>query len=233
MPENHDCPRIDLAHLPKEDVQPVLVGAENSFEYKVTFSPFGRQSRGIHFSGKELLNLFVGMVLVVGVALSLFLYSVSYVLLGLFVLVFTVSFFVHEFAHKIVAQRKGVWAEFRLTSVGAILTLVSIFSPLKFISPGAVMVSGSADGKSMGEIAVAGPMTNIVLSMAFLSSLLVAPTSQILIWGMWFNAWISFFNLIPFWVFDGLKIFTWNQRVWALALAASLALTVYSFMRIL
>jgi len=42
----------------------------------------------------------------------------------------------------------------------------------------------------------------------------------------WFNAWIAVFNLIPFGMFDGLKVFAWNKKVWALAFAVSAVLTV-------
>jgi Zn-dependent protease len=38
------------------------------------------------------------------------------------------------------------------------------------------------------------------------------------------NAWIVLFNLIPFGMLDGLKIFSWNKRVWTVAFAVSIAL---------
>ncbi|MEM4704640.1 MAG: metalloprotease, partial [Candidatus Bathyarchaeia archaeon] len=46
--------------------------------------------------------------------------------------------------------------------------------------------------------------------------------------GAAFNAWISLFNLIPFGIFDGFKIFLWNKLVWAAAFSASVVLTVAS-----
>ena len=42
----------------------------------------------------------------------------------------------------------------------------------------------------------------------------------------WFNAWIAVFNLIPFGIFDGLKVFNWNKKAWALTFSASAVLTV-------
>jgi len=50
-----------------------------------------------------------------------------------FALVMTTSFLVHEVAHKVMAQKAGMWAEFRLTTWGALLTLVSVFLPFKMI----------------------------------------------------------------------------------------------------
>jgi Zn-dependent protease len=45
----------------------------------------------------------------------------------------------------------------------------------------------------------------------------------------YFNAWIALFNLIPFAMLDGLKIFTWDKRIWVLAFTMSVALAVFSY----
>lgn len=175
----------------------------------------------------------VAALLVVGVGLSSVLLSRTFaydVTLVLFAVLFAVSFFAHEFAHKIVAQRSGFWAEFRLTLIGALVTLVSVFSPFKLIAPGAVMVSGSADRRTIGRISIAGPLTNICLSFLFLQFALLFPdVAGLLFLVAAFNAWIAFFNLIPYGVFDGLKIFSWDKRIWACAFFVSLGLTVFLY----
>jgi Zn-dependent protease len=40
------------------------------------------------------------------------------------------------------------------------------------------------------------------------------------------NAFLALFNLIPFAVFDGQKVYSWDKRYWATALVTSLALTI-------
>lgn len=239
LPENHDCPQIDLVHMPKEDVQPAVIQGPRSYEYTVTY-PSQLQARGrTRFSQKEIQHLAVATLLVIGVGMSMVLfstffdgsYNADYAMLALFTAMFTISFFVHEIAHKAIAQRYGLWAEFRMTPLGAILTLISMLSPIKLISPGAVMVSGHADKQRIGKISVAGPLTNIALSTMFLATGFVVPPpySSLFILGSAFNAWIALFNLIPFGVFDGLKVFLWNKRIWALGFAASLVLTLISY----
>jgi Zn-dependent protease len=139
----------------------------------------------------------------------------------------------HEIAHKITAQRHGLWAEFRLMLIGALLTLLSVVSPLKFIAPGAVMVSGAADKGTMGKTSVAGPATNIILGTAFLTAALLSDRhSSILAPIAYFNAWIALLNLIPFAILDGQKIFTWNKKIWTLAFGISITLTIFSFLRL-
>ena len=55
------------------------------------------------------------------------------------------------------AQKAGMWAEFRLTTWGAALTFVSVFLPFKMIAPGAMMIGGNApSAKNMLKISIAG-----------------------------------------------------------------------------
>jgi Zn-dependent protease len=218
------------ARVAKDQAQPVMVQERKPIEYPyVSLKPM---QRPFHFSNKEIGHLALATILVVGVGLSLFFASTTngdYLLIALSIAAFTASFLLHEIAHKIVAQKHGLWAEFRLTLMGAILTLFSIFLPLvKFISPGAVMVAGGADRKTMGKTAVAGPATNIVLATIFSVATAVLP-SHALDFAViaFFNAWIAVFNLIPFGIFDGLKVFVWDKRVWVLTFAASAVLMTY------
>jgi len=228
LPESHDCPRIGEARVPREEAQPVVVQGQKPIEY--TYSWAKQVHRPLSFSIKEVEHLLLATVLVVGVGLSLEFesngISNDYLLIALFTVAFTASFLMHEMAHKITAQRYGLWAEFRLILMGSVLTAVSIVLPLKFISPGAVMVAGAPDTKTMGKTAVAGPATNIVLATAFLSVAAALPDYAISFGVVaWFNAWIAVINLIPFGIFDGMKVFSWDKAVWALTFAASAALT--------
>lgn len=240
LPEKHDCPQMELARTPKQETPPTMVQKKNSYEYKVVYASPTLTKRNIHFSSQELKHLTIAALLVMGVAVSMGFfsnffrsnYALDYAMLAAFTIALTASFFIHEIAHKVIAQREGFWAEFRLTFTGAILTLLSVASPLfKVISPGAVMVAGFADRKPMGKISVAGPVTNIVLSALFMAGGLVStPYAHVLLLAAAFNAWIAVFNLIPFGILDGYKIFMWDKKIWALAFIPSLVLTVCSYL---
>ena len=165
-----------------------------------------------------------------GVGLTYFLSAVSgATLLNLAILsiAFTLSFLLHELAHKFSAQHFNLWAEFRLTLQGALITLVSIFLPFKIISPGAVMIAGSGTRETVGKTALSGPVTNMFLSAG---CILIATVTQDLFWFVAFiNAFLAVFNLIPFGVMDGLKVFRWNKTIWAIAFVVAIALTAYTF----
>jgi Zn-dependent protease len=238
LPENHECPKIELARAPSKEERPVPTQkAQASYEYAVTYIPI-EQKRKFYFSSKEIAHLAVAALLVLGIGLSLGLYREAYAALGspimlyVFAFILAASFLAHELAHKFAAQKEGLWAEFRLMFMGLILTAISIISPLfKIISPGAVVIFGFAGKKSVGKISIAGPSTNIILSTVLVVLWFLNP-QQILVYAAAFNAWISLFNLIPFGLLDGFKIFQWNRAVWAIAFTLSLALTILTYLKL-
>lgn len=234
LPENHECPRIESARAPKKETNAIVKQTQRSYEYSVTYIPV-TSKRKLHFSGREIKHLAIAAMLVLGIGLSLGISPKTYAKIGspfmllIFAAMLTASFFLHELAHKLTAQKEGLWAEFRLMFMGLMLTAISIISPLfKIISPGAVVVSGFAGKKGVGKISIAGPLTNIILSMTLIG-LWLATSQPILMFGAAFNAWIALFNLIPFGILDGFKVFLWNKLLWALTFALSLALTILTY----
>ena len=77
----------------------------------------------------------------------------------------------HELAHKFVAIHYGFWAEYKLWVQGLILAVViSVISNFIFAAPGAVYIHGEyISDEQNGKISLAGPLTNIVLALIFLS----------------------------------------------------------------
>lgn len=187
-------------------------------------------------SSTETVHLAVGAMIVTGVGLSIYrpVYGWIYYLSReplIFLssaLIFTAIFVIHELAHKAAAKYYGLWAEFRLNLIGALLTVISIApTPLKFVSPGAVMIAGATNKKIVGVTALAGPFTSIVLAaLAFLMYLLVPSDSftQMLLDAAALGAWLALLNLVPYGILDGAKVFWWNRLVWAAGFATSVIL---------
>jgi len=208
---------------------------EAPFEYKVTYTPPRLIKFGFSFT--EIRHLTISALLVMGVGLSIF--SVSYwytnpAILVVLALVFASVFLLHEIAHKLVAQHYGLWAEFRLFLIGALLTLFSVVSPIKFVAPGAVMIVGSANKDIVGKTSVAGPLTNITLSLISLTVAFFLPTQpvqylEVAMLSAAFNSWIALFNLIPIAMLDGLKVFKWNKIIWGMTFAMSVLLAAFTF----
>lgn len=128
------------------------------------------------------------------------------------------GFIFHELSHKLVAQRFGYLAEFRLWKIGLIIALASAILSggwLLFFAPGAVYISSYTRSQEEGLIAAAGPLANIILAAIFyFLSYGSGFLSLIGEWGFIINLWLAAFNLLPIRPLDGRKIFSWNSRAW-------------------
>jgi Zn-dependent protease len=232
LPEAHDCTEAWQVKIPRqpEPVSPPPPSMTYSYQYGWT-PPTKRPV--FWFSPAEIIHVLIGAGLVSAVGLSL---GRSLLIIGVRNMVFiafavglfTLGFILHELAHKFTAQSSGLWAEFRLSTIGVVITTISILSPIKFIAPGMVLIAGGATIDIFGRVALAGPAINLAIGFVTLLSSLVAPAGfrQVLEIGSWVNTYMALFNLIPFGDFDGLKIFRWNKAVWALVVILAIALLI-------
>ncbi|MBC8500431.1 MAG: metalloprotease [Nanoarchaeota archaeon] len=131
-----------------------------------------------------------------------------------------IGFLFHEMAHKIVAQRYGCFAEFRASIQMLVLALIMSFFGFLIAAPGAVMISGRVSRAQNGKIAIAGPIVNLVLSLLFVPLFLLATMLNIGLllelasYGIWINAFLAFFNMLPFFVLDGKKVMMWSREAY-------------------
>src|SRR5207244_6277728 len=77
----------------------------------------------------------------------------------------------HEVMHKVVAQRYGLWAEFRYNLRGLLLAFVFAFFGFIFGAPGATWISGTVTSEQNGRISAAGPITNLLVGGASFAAL--------------------------------------------------------------
>jgi Zn-dependent protease len=182
-------------------------------------------------SRNELTDIAKGWI-AISVAFAIVLGGFSLDLKFLFAVFFAgitvgIGFLFHELAHKIVAQRYGCFAEFRAFDAMLILAVALSFLGFIFAAPGAVMIAGQVTRRENGWISVVGSWTNIVLALIFLLISKTIPQLQLLgAYGFQINAWLAAFNMIPFWILDGKKVFLWNKTVWALTLLTSIGLMI-------
>ncbi len=140
--------------------------------------------------------------------------------------VFTISlatvgtgFVLHELSHKFTAQRYGFWAEFRMWPMGLVLALVTSMIGFIFAAPGATYISGTNISEAEnGKISLAGPLTNVLVAVAFLP-VLVFGHSFFLAYlgyeGVFINIFLALFNMLPVMPLDGAKVFRWSKVRWA------------------
>lgn len=140
------------------------------------------------------------------------------------------AFFFHEMSHKLTAQKFGLWAEYRMFPQGLLLaSVLGIFTGFVFAAPGAVMFQGGSKNYETGRIAMAGPLSNIIIASVTLSLYLfifyeIEIIGEIIAFICFINAFLAVFNLLPFGPLDGIKIIRWNATVWIILLIFSIFL---------
>lgn len=137
-----------------------------------------------------------------------------------------IGFIGHELMHKYVAQKYHCWAEFRANDLMLGLMLLFSFMGFIFAAPGGVYITNHITTRKNGIISLAGPLTNIVLGVAFAALTFILPSElkPLGTYGMFINFWLGFFNLLPFPGIDGSKVLAWNKAVYAITLILSIVL---------
>ena len=198
------------------------------------------------FSSNEIRDLFISFF-VISLAFSILFSgrneSAIIEILPMVMVGVGLGFILHEIAHKITAMHYGYWAEFKTWLPGLFIALISPFFGFIFAAPGAVYIYGEyMSDKENGIISLFGPLTNIVLAMIFFLLYHITMTSTIYgsiqdpvvikilltTFGLGFsiNSFLALFNLIPFSILDGAKIFRWNPLIW-LAIAGLAGIMVF------
>lgn len=136
-----------------------------------------------------------------------------------------IAFLVHELSHKFLAQKYGCLAFFQAFDLGLILAVGGSFFGFIFAAPGAVMISGVVSQEENGKIAGAGPISNLILATGFWLLGQIFGQNILFSAGFQINSWLAFFNLLPVWQLDGLKVMNWDAKVWGILIAVAGVLT--------
>ncbi|MFA6073141.1 MAG: metalloprotease [Candidatus Woesearchaeota archaeon] len=142
------------------------------------------------------------------------------------------GFLFHEIGHKLVAQRYKCQAEFKADNLMLLLALAMSFLGFVFAAPGAVYIKGYINRVQQGLIALAGPLMNIILALAFLPGMILFTGTLGLLFSYGFivNSWLGLFNMIPVGNFDGFKIYKWNKKIYYSAAILLLIMTTFGML---
>ncbi len=201
------------------------------------------RNRGARFSPTEVRDLLIALLLVVLVSISVMGGPPGGVLSGIAMLilfsragygwypfsiiaVFLISFLTHELAHKFVAQRYGMWSEFRMLPQGYILSVIAIALSIPVFGTGAVFTAAdSTSPQKFAKSTLAGPLSNLILGVcAMVIGVILAltglagtePLYMIVLYAATLNGMLGLFNLIPVRPLDGSTVYAWNRGVWML-----------------
>ena len=98
------------------------------------------------------------------------------------------------------------------------------------IAPGFVSTEGAPTNRQRGIISLAGPVTNIVISIVLIiAGNTIITSSYWLIFAkvlLSYNLYLALFNLFPIGFLDGKKIYAWNPTVYMITIASTIILLI-------
>jgi len=148
-------------------------------------------------------------------------------------LTFVPGFLIHEIAHKVQARKYGCWAEFRASPSGLRFgVILAALIGIVFMAPGAVMVAGNTTREQFGKIALAGPVSNVVLwciGLAFAITFGGSEYDILIYYWMLANGILGALNMLPFGPLDGKKIRTWSVPVFWIWLIICISMVWFNF----
>jgi len=127
------------------------------------------------------------------------------------------GFMLHELMHKLLARRQGYSAEYRSNTAYTALSILAAFAGWIMLAPGGVHLTGAGgmlNRKAIGMIALAGPATNLLLSVGFYVSSAIPLFRAIGYFGYDINIWLALFNMVPIPGFDGQKVWSWSKPLY-------------------
>lgn len=197
------------------------------------------QQQGIKFSETEIVQILIAMaVLTLAFSFAFVPYPPLVHLrevigkLPFSFLAIVTAFFCHEIAHKYMGQKHGYWSEFRMFPQGLLFALfLGVTMGVVFAAPGAVQIFGRPSREDIGRIAAVGPLTNILICIVFILIWTFSGgyLKEVSFFIAYINAFLAFFNLIPFGPLDGLKIFRWKKVTWFLLIVITLSVFIVLF----
>ncbi|MBU6996152.1 MAG: site-2 protease family protein [Theionarchaea archaeon] len=173
------------------------------------------------FSEKELEDLVVSWI-VLGISFAVFRLGVSSlvrnpILIVQMLIIVGSAFVLHELSHKYVAQKYGLWAEYRKYTWGLVLAFfLGVTRFIFFAAPGAVVImsTGWVTREIEGKTSLAGPVCNIAVGVTALLLRYAGMYPGFLTELAMINLFLAVFNLLPVPPMDGSKIIRYNPLLW-------------------
>lgn len=145
------------------------------------------------------------------------------------------GFVLHELAHRVVARAYGAQAHFIANNSMLLVSLLLAFVGIFFIAPGGVWPRGPLTVRQVGHMALAGPVTNMILAVMFLFALIgiLIAWIEAPVWvfnlcliGFKLNSWLGLFNMLPAGPLDGAKVLNWSVPAFAVAIGVGVVLAL-------
>jgi Zn-dependent protease len=264
LPEGHGCAGMQkVKDSARRKIADSFTGQYEEDEYDsdivVHDRRIRRKKRKQRFTSAEIKDLGIATVLTILVSIAIFglnnpvspiaivngFLLLPSIILSAFwwfpisvILIFWLSFMVHEFAHKFTAQRYGMYAHFKMVVQGYYLSAIAILFAIPIFGTGVMQVGGARDFEDYAKSTVAGPLSNFIVAVSliiiaevvvFITGGLVYAQFFVIYYGVILNSFLGLFNMIPLPYFDGGTVLRWSKPVWAFLAIALLSTLIIGY----
>ena len=139
----------------------------------------------------------------------------------------TISFLVHEIAHRTIALWLGYHSQYKAWLIGLVAGLIVTFvsnGRLLFLAPGALVITHltyhrlgkpyyELSMKHLGWIAMSGPIANMLFAV-ILKTISLGIPSPILTKAVAINIWIALYDMLPVPPFNGHRTFFGSRYIY-------------------
>ena len=115
------------------------------------------------------------------------------ILFGISALTVGLGFLLHELAHKYMAERYRFSERFIADDRMLVIMIIISFFGFVFAAPGGVYIQGHLSTEKHGKVALAGPLTNLILALFFLPMQMSGEGIVAMIggYGFFINCWLA------------------------------------------
>ena len=168
----------------------------------------------IEIRREEIFELIAGWI-GISIIFSVLYWNTNIGLVNVFILSLItagLAFIVHELSHKFVAIYYKCTAIFKVDYKMLLAGLFMSFLGFLFIVPGSVVVRGFVTRAQNAIIALAGPVSNIILGLLFIPFMFLSGLFGVIgYFGFLINSVLGLFNMIPYGPFDGAKVIVYSK----------------------
>jgi Zn-dependent protease len=172
------------------------------------------------FSARELVTLLACCVLFTGAFAIADRLELDITVLALYMVMGIIAVVVHDFGHRMVAQKLEIDGEYRFWGLGTVtMLLTSWLFGMAFAQPARYVFNNEdeLEMRDMALVTLAGPAVSLLFAILFLPFALIGGVAgQIAIAGFTMNLMTTVYNLMPFSPMDGKIIYEWSRLFWML-----------------
>ena len=188
-------------------------------------------------TGREFLDIIIGSLLIAisfGFT-SILMTNVPWIYSGFLIAIILISYLSTILPQKLLAKRFGCTSRYMLTKLGLLITALTIISPVKYLSPGMLVIPeiDYISKKRSGIISAIGSMINISLGIAFIFLAIFLNNDSVInlmLAGAFVTSQITLLRLIPMQFLPGKKILNWSWPLFTIMLILTIGVFVMSIL---